>query len=92
MGMDMNMSKTEVQALNGAWRQTFNSPTGPVFDTHDPATNSPREFYKYLGSFISTNSRPQKLLALVQREVAAFFIRLQAIPLTSSELISLVNR
>ena len=27
MGMDMNMSKTEVQALNGASRQKFTSPT-----------------------------------------------------------------
>ena len=90
MGMAMNMSKTEVQALNGASRQKFTSPTGPVFDTHDSPTNSPREFHKYLGVFIFTNSHPQTLPALAQREVSSFFTRLQLIPLTSPELVPLV--
>ena len=85
------MSKTEVQALNGASRQKFTSPTRPVFDTHNPATNSPREFYKYLGVSNFTNSHPQKLLALAKREVASFFTRLQPILLISPELVSLVN-
>ena len=47
-GMDMNMSKTEAQAVNGAQRQKFTSLSGPIFDTHDATTNLPREFYKDL--------------------------------------------
>ena len=44
LGIDMNMSKTEVQALNGAESQSFTSPNGPILNTHDPTTNLPREF------------------------------------------------
>ena len=91
LGMNMNMTKTEVQALNGAAQHVFSSPSSFIFDTVDPVTGLPSEFYKYLGVFIFTKDHPKRLLALTKREVSSFFQRLHRIPLTLPELVSLVN-
>ena len=58
LGMNMNMTKTEVQTLNGAAQHAFLSPSGFIFDTVDPVTGLPREFYLYLGVFLFTKDHP----------------------------------
>ena len=91
LGMNMNMTKMQVQALNEAAQHVFSSPSGFIFNTVDPGTGLPRYFYKYLGVFIFTKDQPQKVLALTKREVSTFFHRLNPIPLILPELVSLVN-
>ena len=49
LGINMNMTKTEVQALNGAVQHVFLSLTAFFFNTFDPVTGLPREFSKYFG-------------------------------------------
>ena len=69
-GMNMNMTKTEVQALKGAAQHVFSSLSRFRFYTVDPVTGLPEEFYKYFGLFIFTKDQPQKLLALTKQEVS----------------------
>ena len=73
LGIDMNMSKIEAQALNGAERQNFTSPNGPVLNTHDPTTKIPRELYEYPGFYIFTNKHVRKPLALKKHQLSSFF-------------------
>ena len=57
--MNMNMTKTDVQALNGAAKHVISSLFGFYFDTVDPITGPPREIYKYLGFFLSLRTTPR---------------------------------
>ena len=46
LGMNMNVTKTEVEALNGAAKHSSLSPSAFFFDTVDQFTGLPIGFYK----------------------------------------------
>ena len=89
--LNMNMTKTKVQALNGTTNHVFSSRSGCVFNTVGPLTGLPRESYKYLGVFMFTKEHPQQLLAPTKQEFSSVFQRLHPFPLSLPELVSLVS-
>ena len=51
LGLDMNPTKSEVQALEGASHFHFTSTAGSLVSTLDPQ-GKPRDFYRYLGVYL----------------------------------------
>ena len=90
LGLDMNPSKSEVHALEGAPHFSFISPSGAEVSTLDSLGN-PRYFYKYLGVNFYTEGQLPRVIAFVSAEIASYFDYLAPLGLTHTELIRLTN-
>ena len=56
LGLDMNSSKSEVHALEGARHFSFVSPTGATVSTTDE-NGAPRDYYRYLEVYFYTEGQ-----------------------------------
>ena len=90
-GLDMNVQKTENQAMGQAVQGTFATAAGSSFPTFNPKPSRPRTHYKYLGGYIFTQHQAEGLDGMTRSEILSYFPRLSPLPLTLSERIRLVN-
>ena len=90
-GLDRNLSKPEIHAMGTAPSRTFISPSGTALSTTNQKTGQPHNCYKYRGVYIFTINHTAQTLALAKSEVLSFFTTLQALRLTLSEYVVLVN-
>ena len=90
-GLDMNVQKSEIQAMAQAVQRTFTTAAGSSFPTFNSKTSRPRTHYKYLGVYIFTQHQPECLDTMICSKILRYFSRLSPLPLTSSEKIRLVN-
>ena len=91
LGLDMNVDKTELNALQGSGHTEIVTKHGGTISTLD-SRGQPRSCYKYLGVFFYNSDAQNKVLDYVHAEIIAFFARLAPLSLTATELISLVNK
>ena len=90
MGLNMNIKKTELHAMNNAQHTVLSTPTGTTIATFN-SHHKPHSFYKYLGVFIFTNPDPALLQQLIMSEIQSFFSNLSPIPLLLHEYVLLYN-
>ena len=90
LGLDMNRTKSEVQALAGAPHFNFTSTSGSVVSTLDPQ-GRPRDFYRYLGVYLYTENQLPRVIEFISAEIRAYFGALAPLGLTHTELIRLAN-
>ena len=90
LGLDMNVSKTEVLAMDQAPQFSFTSASGAKISTL-LENGQPRSVYKYLGIYLFTNNQTLNLIDFINNEVTAFFTATAHLGLTHSELILLIN-
>ena len=91
-GLDMNVSKTEVQAVGNSPQRDFFTTRNHIFSTVNPDTGRPRNFYKYLGVYLYSQDKSKKLTSAVRAEIRAYFANIDPLPLTLSEKVRLVNK
>ena len=90
LGLDMNPTKSEVQALEGAPHFSFTSTSGSFVSTLDPQ-GKPRDFYRYLGVYLYTENQLPRVIEFISAEIRAYFGALAPLGLTQTELIRLTN-
>ena len=90
-GLDLNLSKTEIHAMGTAPPRTFTSPSGTPLSTTNQKTGQPHSCYKYLGVYIFSADHAAQILALAKSEIRSFFTTLQALRLTLSGHVLLIN-
>ena len=90
LGLDMNPTKSEVQALEGAPHFQFTSVSGTLVSTLDPQ-GKPRDFYRYLGVYLYAENQLPRVIEFVSSEIKAYFSTLSPLGLTHTELIRLTN-
>ena len=87
----MNLSKAELHSMGSAPQTTITVPTGKQLSTMDPSTRAARKVYKYLGVYLFTDPHPALTYELAKCEITSFFAFLNALNLTLSEYVRLVN-
>ena len=90
IGLDMNQTKSEVQALEGAPHFHFTSASGSFVFTLDPQ-GRPRDLYRYLGVYLYTENQLPRVIDFISAEIRAYFNTLSPLGLTHTELIRLTN-
>ena len=91
-GLDMNVSKTEVQAIGNSPQSDFVTTSHNIFFTINPDTGRPLNFYKYLGMYLYTQDQSKQLTSALRAEIRAYFANIDPLTLTLSEKIRLVNK
>ena len=91
-GLDMNISKTEVQAVVNSPPRDFVTTSHNIVSTINPQTGRPRNFYKYLGPYLYTQDQSKQLTSALRAEMRAYLANIDPLPLTLSEKIRLVNK
>ena len=86
----MNLTNSEVQALESAPHFGFTSFSGALVSTRD-AQGNPRDLYKYLGVYFYTTDQLPKVTSFVLGEIRSYVHTLAPLMLTHSELIQLSN-
>ena len=90
LGLDMNVTKTELLAMEDSPHISFTTPTGSLISTCFP-DGTPRTVYKYLGIYLYTTNQKNNLDLYIKNEISAFFMALAPLELTHNELIVLTN-
>ena len=90
LGLDMNTTKSEVQALEGASHFHFTSTSGSLVSTLDPQ-GKPRDFYRYLGVYLYTENQLPRVIEFISAEIRAQFNTLSPLGLTHTELLRFTN-
>ena len=67
-GLDMNVSKTEVQAVGESPQQDFVTTRNNIFSTINPDTGRPRNFYRYLRVYLYTQGQTKQLTSPLPAE------------------------
>ena len=91
LGLDMNLSKTELHAVRGVGHTIVRSCHGGTISTRDQNSN-PHQVYKYLGVYFYTFDHSTQVYDCMRAEINAFYARLAPLELTASELIMLTNK
>ena len=90
LGLDMNISNMELQAMHGASPVTVCTPSKAKLSTHSP-NGTPHTCYKCLGVFFFTDPNPLLLYELLNNEIISFFNSLSHIHLSIHELVTITN-
>ena len=90
LGLEMNVGKTEIHAMDPSPNFSLQTNTGTTLSTYDKRGN-PHTSYKYLGSWIFTTKQAPQLYNFLRNKITGFFDRLTPLSLTFSENILLVN-
>ena len=88
----MNVSKTEVQAVSNSPKRNFVTTRHNIFSNINPDKGRPRNFYKYVGVYFSTQDQSKELASALSAEIRAYFSNMEPLPLTLSEKVPLVNK
>ena len=91
LGLDMNITKTELHAVKGTGHTEIHSRHGGVLSTRK-ADGSPHQVYKYLGVYFYTSEHAYQVLQCVKSMINSFYAHLAPLQLTASELIMLTNK
>ena len=91
-GLDMNVSKTEVQAIGNSPQRDSVTTSHNIFSTINPDTGRPLNFYKYLGVYLYTQHQSKHLTSALRAEIRAYFANIDPSTLTLSENIRVVNK
>ena len=86
-GLDIYLSKTELNSMEKAPQTTITAPSGDRLSTIDPKTLAPQKVYKYLGVYLFTDPDPTLTYELAKSEITSFFTLLYPLNLTLSEYI-----
>ena len=86
----MNPTKSEVQALEGAYQFHFTSTSGSLVSTLDPQGKS-CDFYRYLGVYLYTENQLPRVMEFISVEIRAYFNTLSPLGLTHTDLLRLTN-
>ena len=90
LGLDMNISKTELHAMHGASPVTGFTKSKASLSTHS-SNGTPHTHYKNLGVFFFTESNPLLLYDLLSNEIISFFNSLSHIYLSIHKLVRITN-
>ena len=90
VGLDMNISKAELHAMQGTSPVTICTPSKASLSTHCP-NGTPHTYYKYLGVFLFTDPNPVLLYELLNNEIPSFFNGLSHIYLSIHESVTITN-
>ena len=91
LGLDLNLSKTELHAVRGVGHTVVRSCHSGTFPTRDQI-GSPPQVYKYLGVYFYTSDHSTQVYDCMRAQINAFYARLAPVELTASELIMLTNK
>ena len=90
LGLDMNISKTELHAMHGASPVTICTPSKASLSTHSP-NSTPHTYEKYLDVFLFIDPNPLLLYELLNKEIISFFNSLSHIYLSIHEHVTITN-
>ena len=91
-GLDMNVSKTEVQAIGNSPQRDSITTSHNIFSTINPDTGRPLNFYKYLGVYLYTQHHSKQLTSALRAKIRAYFANIDPLTLRLSEKIRVVNK